>query len=99
MVKQKRNKPKYIDDKLSFDAMVEFTQRLHITNETAFPGYLRQRIYIERIIGENYIVHGECSLNQEHCAHAVSPNCVYSCSLCPVYKEVFNNATNNKYSK
>ncbi len=90
MKKNKRNKPISIDDKFLYDEMKEFVEKLGVSINTAFPGYLRQPIKVELNIKDNYIVTGMCALNTETCKRMVSRNSEYNCDMCLVYKEYFN---------
>ena len=87
---KKHKKPIYIEDKLGYEEMRRFADQLGISINTAFPGYIRQPIKIERNIAENYIIRGTCALNLDECNRMVSRNSEYNCSMCLIYKRYFD---------
>lgn len=88
----KPEKFKYIAT-TKYNEVREIADLLHTDYDTVFPGYGGQPLYITKMIGDTYLVKCQCRLEPQECVRAVSPNSSYNCSMCSVYKKVYNNGS------
>lgn len=72
-----------------FETMQELAQGLNSTINNLYCGYLRQPISHDLIIGDNYIIHGQCSLYNQDCSYSVSSMSYHGCDVCNKYKKTF----------
>lgn len=85
--KLQANKIKTIDSVIT---MQDLAEELQSTISNLYCGYLRQPITHDRIIADNYIIHGVCSLTRNECSYAVSSLSYHGCDICPIYKGWLN---------
>lgn len=71
------------------ETMKELAIKLNSSVSNLYCGYLRQPISHDLIIGDNYIIHGNCALTNNDCSYSVSSLSYHGCDVCPIYKKHF----------